>query len=62
MIQIAAGLAQCKRCSSILQGKDMEWVAESSRLSPRMEKRLALSPRWVCLWPGCFWASAGDDN
>ncbi len=39
MIQIAAGLAQCKG-SSILEGKDMEWVAESSRLSPRMEKKV----------------------
>jgi Lon-like ATP-dependent protease len=44
MVQLAAGVAQGEGRSA-LEGEDMEWVVNNSRLSPRPEKKIPESPQ-----------------
>ncbi|MGI6327615.1 MAG: ATP-dependent protease LonB [Dethiobacteria bacterium] len=44
MVQLAAGVAQGEGRSA-LEGEDMEWVVNNSRLSPRPEKRIPEFPQ-----------------
>ena len=44
MVQLAAGVAQGEG-RSVLEGEDMEWVVNNSRLTPRPEKKIPEYPQ-----------------